>query len=368
MTPYVFMILIWLGLFYYMLYQDQGISRENMDNRKTMFVVFSGIVMFVIMGFRHKYVGTDTSQYLNRYHMSNFYSWDTFLHWDVWLTKEYGFVFVCKLLYSLHLPDQLFLICYALFISISISKLIAKYCKNPFWGFYLHTTIGLFTMSMSGMRQAIACCICWLAMDYILEKKPVKFFLMVLLASTFHQSAIFFAVFYFARYIKIKKISGWLLTACAVSCIFLRPILIPILSYFMPEKYEKYGMVSDKYPINPLLVLIAILIPMFCLFFWERRKIKSEREEQLYSLYYTGSFLYAMITILSLSSNMIGRMNQYFYIFNVILLGNIITDIEDRNTRYVASFFAIILPGYMFFKSQSLGISPYYFFWQIYGT
>ncbi len=368
MTPYVFMILAWVILFYYLLYRNEGISEEGMEKRRKAFVWLSGVTLFVIMGFRNHNVGIDTPRYLSRYHASAYYDWNMFTQWDLWLEKEYGFTLVGKILYDLHISDTVYLMLYGFFIAFCISKLVYKYSKNPFWGFYLNTTIGLFTMSMSGMRQAIACCICWLAIDYILEKKPVKFVLMVLLAATFHQSAIFFVVFYFARYVKIKKISGWFLAGFSVACLFLRPILVPMLSYFMPAKYEIYGLASDRHQVNPLVVLIALLIPMFCLFFWERRKIKDEKEDKFYSLCYSGSFLYAIIQVLSLSSNMIGRMNQYFYIFNVILLGNIITDIEDRNTRYVASAFAILLPGYMFFKSMSLGIAPYYFFWQVYGS
>ena len=207
-----------------------------------------------------------------------------------------------------------------------------------------------------------------LAMDYILKKKPIRFILLVILASTFHQSAIFFLVFYFARYVKIRKVSGWILAGFSVACIFLRSLFTPILEYFMPEKYEVYGVVSYRHLINPLLVLVALLIPMFCLFFWERRKIKDEKEDQFYSLCFVGSFAYAVIQVLGLSSNAIGRMCYYFYIFNVVLLGNVISDIEDRNTRYIAAAFAILLPGYMFFKAHSLGIAPYYFFWQVYGS
>ena len=368
MTPYVFMIFIWLIAFYYLLYQDNKISETSMEKRRKLFVWISGFTLFVIMGFRHQLVGVDTDQYLARYHSTAYYDWDMFLQWDIWLEKELGFTLVGKILYSLNVPDEMYLMLYGLFIAVCISRLIYKWCKNPFWGFYLHTTIGLFTMSMSGIRQSIACCICWLGIDCIFEKKPVKFAVFVLIASTFHQSAIFFIVFYFARYVTIKKLSGWIISAFSVACIVLRPILVPLLSYFMPSKYEIYGLASDKHQVNPFLVIVALLIPMFCLFFWERRKIKDENEEQFYSLCFAGSFLYAVIQVLAMSSNMIGRMTQYFYIFNVVLLGNIITDIEDRNTRYIASAFALILPGYMFFKSQSLGISPYYFFWQVYGS
>ncbi|MBQ7950402.1 MAG: EpsG family protein [Clostridia bacterium] len=367
MTPYVFMILIWLTLFYGLLYKAKKISDEGLQRRKKIFIWISGFTLFFIMGFRHYLVGIDTPHYLSRYYASPYQKWEMFRRWDIWIPKELGFTLVGKILYSLHASDKMYLLLYGLFISVCISRFIYKWCKNPFWGFYLHTTIGLFTMSMSGMRQSIACCICWLGIDYILEKKPIRFILLVLLAATFHQSAIFFLAFYFARYVTIKKVSGWMISCFSVAFVLLRPVLIPLLSYVMPAKYEIYGLVSDKHQVNPLLVVIALLIPMFCLFFWERCETTDKKKDQFYSLCFAGSFCYALIQVLSISSNMIGRMNQYFYIFNVVLLGNVISEIKDYKTRYIASVFALILPGYMFFKAQSLGISPYYFFWQIYG-
>ncbi|MBO5408670.1 MAG: EpsG family protein [Clostridia bacterium] len=367
MTPYVFMIIVWLIAFYFLQYRTDHLSEKGKLLRRKAFIWICATALFVIMGFRHPEVGIDTPRYLMRYYSSAYYDWTAFLQWDIWLEKELGFTLVGKILYSLGIPGEIYLMLYGLFITICISRLINKWCKNPFWGFYLHTTIGLFTMSMSGIRQSIACCICWFATDYILKKKPIRFALLVLLAATFHQSAIFYLAFYFVRKIKITKSSGWIIWLICLSFVFLRPVFVVLLNHLMPQKYNIYGMISDKNPINPLLVVISLLIPMFCLFFWERKKIFTEEETEEYSLCFFGSFLYALITIMSLSSNMIGRMSQYFYIFNVALLGNIITDIKDYKTRYIAILFTILLPGYMFFKSQSLGISPYYFFWQIYG-
>ncbi len=366
MTPYVFLIFIWLMLYYYLIYRPSKLTEHQLEQRNKIYVILAGISLFVIMGFRHKYVGVDTTQYLLIYDSSPYYQWNR-LTWENFYNQEIGFKAYNYILTFFRIPHQIYLMIYALFVTVCVSKMIHKYCKNRFLGFYLHLTIGLFTMSMSGIRQSIACCICWLAIDDIMEKRPVRFVCLVVLASLFHQSAIFFLAFYFARYIKIKKLSGWIISGFTVLCIALRPVLMPILSFFLPERYEKYGLVSDKYPVNPLVVLIALLIPMFCLFFWERHKLKNETEEQFSSLCYAGSFCYAIITVLSLSSQAIGRMNMYFYLFNVILLGNTISDIEDRNTRYIAAFFAFILPGYMFFKAHSLGIAPYYFFWETYG-
>ena len=370
MTVYIFMIVAWLAGYYAMVYQSGNsvASVKAKEKKSKLYVVFAGSVLFLVMGLRHKYVGIDTTQYLERYHVSDRYDWSFFLNAQQWIKQELAFTLIGKVLQTFDVGNQMYLVLYALFISLCISRLIYKYMKNLFWGFYLHTTIGLFTMSMSGMRQSIACCICWLGIDYIIDKKPIRFCLLVLIASTFHQSAIFFLVFYWIGNVKIKKASGWLAWLFCLAFVFLRPVFVVILTKLMPVKYSIYGMVSDKNPINPLLVAIALLIPMFCLFFWERSKLETEQQERLYSLCFLGSFIYAMITIMSLSSNMIGRMSQYFYIFNVVLLGNVITDIDDYKTRYIVMLFAILLPGYMFFKSQSLGIAPYYFFWQVYGS
>ncbi len=370
MTAYVFMIVFWLAGYYFMVYRpgSKPSCEDRMEKKKRQYLIFSGVVLFLVMGLRHKYVGIDTTRYLDRYRSSAKLDWSSFSVTSGWIRDEMGFTLVGKLLSVLGVGNQTYLLLYALFISVCITHLISKWCKNFFWGFYFHTTIGLFTMSMSGMRQSIACCICWLATDYILKKKPIRFALLVLLASTFHQSAIFFLAFYFFGYFKIRKGGGWLLWFVCLSVLFLRPLLVQLLSNWMPEKYAIYGMISDKYPINPILVGVALLIPMFCLFFWDRRKVLTSAEEARYSLCFFGSFLYAVILIMSLSSNMIGRMSQYFYLFNVVLLCNVIADIKDYKTRYLIFLFALLLPGYMFFKSQSLGIAPYYFFWQTYGT
>lgn len=367
MTAYVFMMTSWLAGYYFLIYRAKEFPDNRIRNRKKWFVFLAGVAMFLIMGLRHPYVGIDTLRYLERFRSTEYLSWKSFSRWDQWIPKEMGFTLVGKILKSIHLSNQGYLVLYAVFITVVISRLIQKYSRHLFWGFYLHATIGLFTMSMSGMRQAIACCICWLGIDHILNKHPIRFLLTVLVASTFHQSAIFFLVFYFVRYIKVGKIGGWIMSVLCLLTIALRPTLIQWISYLMPEKYAIYGMVSDKHPVNPMVIAIAILIPVFCLFFWDRGKIENQRDKSFYSLCFIGSFCYALITVLSQSSNMIGRMSQYFYLFNVILLGNVMADIEDMKTRYIVYMFAIVLPGYMFFKSQSLGIAPYYFFWQTYG-
>ena len=374
MTPYVFMMVFWLVIYYYLLYRTKDISENGMEIRKKTFVVLAGLGLLVIMGLRHEYVGVDTQTYLQLFHMSDSYEWKDFFtiskgvsFMDL-LDEERGFWFVCKLLRTLRVSDQMFLFLYGAAVTYMISSCIMKYCKNPFWGFYLMSTLGFFTMAMSGIRQTIAACILLFGIDCMIQKKPIRYILLTLLATSFHQSAIFSIVFYLIRNLRINKTNGMIMAFICATSILFQSFLTSILNYFIPKKFDNlYGLSSSKYLVNPMVILIAILIPLFCLFFWEKHKLKDEQEIRAYSICYLGSFCNVITTVLSLSSIMIGRMSYYFMFYNVILLGNVISDIEDRNTRYIASIFAVLLPGYMFFKSQSLGIAPYYFFWQTYG-
>ena len=63
----------------------------------------------------------------------------------------------------------------------------------------------VFLLNFSGLRQAIAIGITALSFNFIKEKKPVQFILLVILASLFHKSAIVFLAMYPIYNIKLDK-------------------------------------------------------------------------------------------------------------------------------------------------------------------
>lgn len=60
-----------------------------------------------------------------------------------------------------------------------------------------------FFFTFTYLRQVLAASIAWLAVDYAIRRRPVPFFAIVLLAFSFHNSAIVFAPFYFVPQRKI---------------------------------------------------------------------------------------------------------------------------------------------------------------------
>ena len=73
---------------------------------------------------------------------------------------------------------------------------IKRYCKYPEFSFFILFCMWYF-YTFTYLRQVLAACIAWFAIPYAIERKPMKFFLIVALAATFHNSAVLFGLLYF---------------------------------------------------------------------------------------------------------------------------------------------------------------------------
>src|SRR5699024_9204062 len=62
---------------------------------------------------------------------------------------------------------------------------------------YVYITGGLFLVSMNGVRQVLAAAVAFAAIRYLINGHFIKYSLIVLLASTFHQSALVLIPIYF---------------------------------------------------------------------------------------------------------------------------------------------------------------------------
>ena len=114
---------------------------------------------------------------------------------DVLLGFEIGygyFVYITKLFTDNY---TCFLIIHALifyFLVFKANKVVSPYPLISMFIFY-SSTMGI----LGSNRQLIALSICLYSLKFILDEKPIKFFLAIALAFSFHTSALFFLVYYF---------------------------------------------------------------------------------------------------------------------------------------------------------------------------
>lgn len=110
---------------------------------------------------------------------------------------EFGYFLFCALLKQLGLGFQWLIFFVTLFNVSLITKALKNYTHYVVWGLFVYYSLLYITVEFSLIRQAIAASICFYSYKFIEERKLGKFLLLVIIASSFHRSAIIIIPLYF---------------------------------------------------------------------------------------------------------------------------------------------------------------------------
>ena len=309
------------------------------------------------MALRDISVGTDLNSYINEYRIG------------LIRNNEIGFSYFNLLLRKLGVGIQLYIAIISAIVILSISILYYKYSKNILLSYYLFVTIGFFSMSMSGLRQTLAICLTIFAFIFLIKYKKILFFFFVVIASFFHNTAIVFLIAYFLRKVKVDKKRGLtiLVLSILITLLFKKWIIYFITS-ISPSKYNIYLDDIGYKGINPIVVVVSILIPLACLFFWPTVNNHNDNEyNRTMSIFLLFSIINVIVNILALDIKLFERLTYYFMVYNTILIPNVIQNMKDKKIRVIAVFLCIVLPLIQFTLATpggSLGIDNYKFFWE----
>lgn len=351
MYVYFVLIIIWVVIYSLSL-------KLSIKQQKIFCAVLFGFTLFLVMGLRDRSVGVDIVRYLNAYNKNALLS-----NYKI----EFGYQAYMTLATHLGLNDQEFLILTCLFISFSFALFFYKYSKNIFLSFYLHLTIGLFIVTLSALRQSIAICIILFSIDLIFRRKFLWFLIIVLLASTFHYSAVFFIPVYFCIKIKLLSYKRIIYLLVIVFGFFLlKNLFLSLFKVITPTNYiHNYGIYHAKIEINLLLVVIAILIPVFIVIMWkltgENLRLISDQDSFLFIM----TCINAVILILAINSHMIERISYYFITAYIVLIPNVISRLNLQFNK-ILIYGVLMLVCFVYFVLAAVGgileIDNYRFF------
>ena len=111
-------------------------------------------------------------------------------------SSEWGFLLFNQLIGYITLNRYVFIFIVTIVVYTLLFISIKRYCRN--YPFAVIVFLGLwFFFTFTYMRQVMAATIGWLSIKYVIDRKPIQFFLIVFIAFTFHNSAIVLAPFYF---------------------------------------------------------------------------------------------------------------------------------------------------------------------------
>lgn len=209
----------------------------NVTNSRKRKIFWLSLPLFLLGIFRGDTVGGDLIRYLA--YFDEFCKLNSF--WGVWgvSSHEPGYQLYTYLISRLSLSHRVFFFFTCVLSLVGPVYLIGKYSKMPLFSFFLYLSLGFYTNTFNNVRQSIAISICFLAFQFLFQRKFYKYVGMVLLATMFHYSAIITLLLYplVSNRVTIKKIILFLSTGVGIYML----ASVSILSFFINLLAFKYG-------------------------------------------------------------------------------------------------------------------------------
>ena len=114
----------------------------------------------------------------------------------IYAEKEQGYALYNYLLTYVTSNRYIFILVTTLVVYLFLFRHITRYSRYPIMAFFLLFCIYYF-FTFTYLRQVLALCIAWFAIPYAIQRRPIPFFAIIILAMLFHNSALLFSGIYF---------------------------------------------------------------------------------------------------------------------------------------------------------------------------
>ena len=335
------------------------ITKTKENDKRLIQTILCFLLLWLIQGLRHSSVGIDSATSYIPYFESISVSWDSLFDFnDSFANFEIGYIVFNKLFkFFISTNPQLFILACS-FISIApIAWVIYKYSPNIIFSFWVFSSFQVYYFGFSGIRQAIAIGICTLAYNFIVQKKIPAFIALVLLASTFHTSAILFLPAYWI-YHKLNM-SPKMLVVYIISIVVLvftvksvATTLVSIL--FGGERYMSAINDSTVPSYNLLILFILILVSTYVSQNKDLTKLK------------TFVLMTVAFQTLGIIAPYATRIGYYYFVFFSLAIPYAIETSNLNNKGAIRVAVAIMLAFFFFYVNGDgyLDVIPYKFFWE----
>ena len=366
MYIYIILFVIWFifeGIFL-SIKKNASDEYKNMIQKKFTFIIC--FILFIICAFRaysyKNYVGIDTQTYYSMW--NNNLSADTIHDLLNFVHNDEGYYILGWILGKMNFSFVTILILEAIMYVGIMYKFIIKYSKEPLISLLFFICL-LFTFSMSTIRQSIAMGICLLA--YMLYdkykhqklKSLIIYGLLVMLAISFHKSAIIFVPAILIPKIRYnKKIVFIFLAIATLTMIFKTQFSSVFMSLAgdYSQKYASYSITGDN--VGTKFYIFVLFFVLLSIIFSKKLSKDSNSDSLIY-------MMLAMLIIFPAvqSGGAMMRIYYYYYMFAPVYMANTLNCITDKNLKLLAKLLIIVFLVYLFFNGNLVAnrLAPYHF-------
>ncbi|MFS2168903.1 EpsG family protein [Priestia megaterium] len=328
-----------------------------------MFLFLSSIPLILIMGLRDKYIGTDAIQFYSVFTEINTGNYGWLDYGDT--RYEVGYFLLNKIIGLFTQDPQVFLLIISVIIVAGICIFIYQNSRNPFMSLILFQTLYFYCNSFNLVRQYIAIAIVVNSLTFIKERKIIKSSLIIIIASTFHTSALFLLPLVILLCItKINKLNIYMYFVGFAIFSFLIPIMIQVSVKLFP-RYDYYLTYNTGYSggkILPYLYIIMVIIGISLI-----RKLKiSDLELKNYYMFSIFVFITGLLGIIAnLYFQSASRIMAYSSIYLIVFIPEFVNFFTRKVDRLIITYGVITLTIIYYNLLLHSGVAevyPYAFF------
>lgn len=346
---------VWIGLIIYIFVVKFFVGPLRSKEKQKRFLIWAGIGIVLIMGARgHEYAEVyDVWVYYHFYEDIAQAPWREIFEVSGF---EPGYVLLNKLLATLVPWAQMILIVEAAFCVYAVSRFIYLNSEYPFECIYFFITLETMAFYLTAFRQAFAISICLLSIELIKKRRFKTFCLAILVAASFHKTAIVFfpAYFFVCRRLSVRQ-KMFLLFAVLVIGLNAKTFLMLGNAWLGFDYDSRY--IGNRYGgIVPILIYLIITAYSFGFF---KGKYKDNANVGV-NMTLIGLGIY----ICRYSVQILQRMSFFYTPGSIIALPEVINHVREPRLRFSLRTLAIILAFILFLRR--IGYSEYgnyQFFW-----
>lgn len=286
------------------------------------------------------------------------YPWD--FTWDIqpFGYAEQGYLFLASLIKVIYNNAVFYCIAMGAISMYLLYKNLRKYCIFPLLGLCVYIARFLLNRDFTQMRSSLAILLIIWASKYIVERRPLQYFLWILLAYQFHHMSLIAVPMYFFYLLNLnnRKIIVGLILALVLSQTLAGQVSDAVELYSQDLNYETY--VEGEYIEqalglrNPMIYFQTSILLLFT--FGENRL---KHLSKYYYLFRSGYFYSTLILIFFCNYTALsGRTSTMFATYEIFILP-MLAFAFPKNIRFIYYIGVGIVLTYFFWSKYMLAIN-----------
>lgn len=358
----MYVIIIYFISFLFLHYACKSIVNEQ--KRVRIEIVLCFISLYIFFGFRGLSVLNDTAHYY--VHFQELVEYSSFgLHPIFYIDPAERFepafqIFERLLAQISHHP----------YILINVSALITTVCTLYFLkNNTTHISLLVFLLlcfqtlltHYNAMRQGLATCCIYFAIELFLNKKRLVPILLLIIAYYFHRTSIVMFPLLLFYYVRISKRN--IVLVSFLSLFFVAIIGVVFQRLFSSSIYYEQGLTRTNIALASILSTITSLI-FCCIVYFNRNNIVIDKRNQLYIWFSVFNISFGMMSV---AFPALARLSGYLSPFIMILLVNSILDNNSTKRhnywmQFVILFLLCRIIVVLIYKNEWFHMYPYSLF------